>query len=255
VGFSLSPARCCWLASAAAHALIVAAGGHAALQSVGVASAAPERAVEVIAVEPLQEPAEAVRAAPVARVTGVVTPPTHTHPYPVPADHDAHPHDPSLVHVPSLPVSTPASAAIAPEVVAAPEAAPRFAMTLAASQSPAPASSESAKLGDGAGEPSLGSDGAPYAESGVTTPARLVGTMSPTYPPEARAEEIEADVALMIVVSASGSVIDARVAKPAGFGFDDTALAAVRAARFTPALREGRAVAVRMRWSVSFRLR
>ena len=62
-------------------------------------------------------------------------------------------------------------------------------------------------------------------------------------------------MALEIVVDAGGHVMDARVTKRAGFGFDDAALAAVRTYRFAPAQHEGRAVGVRMRWSVSFRLR
>jgi len=41
----------------------------------------------------------------------------------------------------------------------------------------------------------------------------------------------------------------------AGFGLDEAARQAVTRYRFSPALRDGRAVRVRMRWIVQFRLR
>jgi TonB family protein len=47
----------------------------------------------------------------------------------------------------------------------------------------------------------------------------------------------------------------APVARRAGHGFDASALAAIRAYRFSPAEREGRRVRVRMPWTVQFRLR
>jgi TonB family protein len=78
--------------------------------------------------------------------------------------------------------------------------------------------------------------------------------IAPVYPTEARAQGVEADVVLAIVVTAAGTVSQARVEKRAGFGFDEAVLAAVRAARFTAAQREGRAVPVRMRLAYSFRL-
>jgi protein TonB len=82
----------------------------------------------------------------------------------------------------------------------------------------------------------------------------LVAPVAPKYPPEARSQEIEADVVLGIVVGTSGQVADARVLQPAGYGFDREALSAIRNARFRPAELDGQPVAVRMRWSVSFRL-
>ncbi len=57
----------------------------------------------------------------------------------------------------------------------------------------------------------------------------------------ARASGVEADVALLIVVDASGAVASASVARPAGYGFDDAALHAIRAFRFSPAQQAGRA--------------
>jgi protein TonB len=59
---------------------------------------------------------------------------------------------------------------------------------------------------------------------------------------------------LEIVVNASGSVVDARLLRHAGYGLDEAALRAIRAYRFAPAQRAGHGVSVRMRWVVDFRL-
>ena len=180
-----------------------------------------------------------------ARFASFVPPPTHTHAYPVPLDHDAHPHDPSLVH---LPVAPPLPM---PEVTAV--AAPaRFTIVVTSDSLHGPVGAAPARAGKPAG---ADGDAVPLPEEGVSSPARPSTPISPAYPAEARAQEVEADVVLGIVVASTGEVLDAHVLEPVGFGFDESALLAVRAARFVPAERDGRRVAVRMRWSVAFRLR
>src|SRR5260370_17841832 len=87
-------------------------------------------------------------------------------------------------------------------------------------------------------DPALGGDVSPLPEEIVSSPARLATLMSPAYPAEARAQEVEADVVLTIVVTSAGEVSDARIVHAAGFGFDEAALSAARAARFTPAQRD-----------------
>jgi len=72
--------------------------------------------------------------------------------------------------------------------------------------------------------------------------------------PEARSNEAEADVSLEIVVDTTGAVREARPLSRAGLGFEESALAAIRGYRFSPALKDGHAVRVRMRWTVQFRL-
>jgi protein TonB len=94
-----------------------------------------------------------------------------------------------------------------------------------------------------------------FAASEVAAPARLVASAPLLYPPAARAAEVEADVAVEIVVDARGRVIEARSLATRGYGLDQEALRAVRAYRFSPAQRLGRAVRVRMRWNVQFHLR
>ncbi len=94
-----------------------------------------------------------------------------------------------------------------------------------------------------------------FAEAEVSTPARLLRSALATYPAVARAENVEATVLLQIVVDTAGSVTDARVVQPAGYGFDQAAEQAIRGYKFKPASRRNHAVRVRMTWAVSFQLR
>ncbi|HVZ32483.1 MAG TPA: TonB family protein, partial [Polyangiaceae bacterium] len=64
-----------------------------------------------------------------------------------------------------------------------------------------------------------------------------------TYPDEALRERIEGEVALEVTVDITGHVSDVRVVRPAGHGFDEAALQAVRAWTFEPARRNGEAIA------------
>jgi TonB family protein len=244
-----------WLVSAGLHVVAFVAAGHPSRPSADARLNLPEPAVIDLApdattdTDPMSEAGDRAAATANVRLVPFVPPPTHTHPYPVPPDHDAHPHDPSLVHLPFA-LSPPPQA-----LVAAPLAPARFAMKVTNDSRRGPAVMTAPSATRLAGEPETGGDAAPLPEAGVSSPARLATPMSPAYPAEARAQQIEADVALAIVVASTGEVVDARVLEAAGFGFDQEALRAVRAARFIPAEREGRRVAVRMRWSVSFRLR
>jgi len=92
-------------------------------------------------------------------------------------------------------------------------------------------------------------------ESAVSAPARVLSTADVVYPPEARRAEIERDVPVAIVVDQLGAVVDARALSHQGYGLEDAAVRAIRNYRFSPAQRGGRAVRVRMRWTVQFRLR
>lgn len=256
------------IASVVLHAsvavgLVASAAGHAR----GPASV-PVAALEIVTetVEaPLLEPVPPP-AAPQAQREEPTPPPTHTHPYPVDPSHDARPHDPSLHHeeaVPhhdhddahDVPAAEPAPAA--PALVADGAAVlPHFTI---ASGSGAPAGAVRVAA-NGTGTGAVGGEG-PAADdvvvpaSSVQVAARLVHSVTAAYPAHARADDVEGDVAVEIVVDRDGRVVEARVTRPAGHGFDDAALAAVRAYRFSPAQRGGKAVRVRMPWSVQFRLR
>ena len=109
----------------------------------------------------------------------------------------------------------------------------------------------SAADGEGAGA----SSAVTYSVNAVSAPAKLVSSVTAAYPADARADDVEGDVGLEIVVDVEGRVVDARVVTRAGHGFDESALAAIRRYRFSAAQRDGRNVRVRMPWNVQFRLR
>jgi periplasmic protein TonB len=195
--------------------------------------------------------------------------PAHTHAYPVAPSHEAYPHDPALQHPSPYEPVTPATAndlahdaepAQAPPVeVAASSAAalPRFSIPSGAGL-PAGGHVSASAAGSGGGTvPAAGGGGddVAVAASAVQVSARLVQSVVAAYPSGARADDVEGDVGVEIVVDREGRVVEARVVRPAGNGFDDAALTAIRRYRFTPAQREGNPVRVRMPWSVQFRLR
>jgi protein TonB len=109
----------------------------------------------------------------------------------------------------------------------------------------------------GAGSPPSGDvdDSVPFAEQGVDTPARLVQSETPTYPADARAEGVEADVKLEMVVSREGAVESVRAVRSSGYGLDEAATRAARRFRFAPAVKYGRPVRARVSWTMQFRLR
>jgi TonB family protein len=182
----------------------------------------------------------------------------HSHAYPVAADHDAHPHSESIDHR-LVGHDAEASVAPAPGVLASgDQGMPTFSIVLgrggvsAGGVVGAVGSGTGAGTGTGTGVASAAE--ATFAEAMVSEHARLVSSLQPEYPAGARAQGVEAKVALEIVVDERGTVAHARVVKGAGYGFDDSALRAVRAARFSPARRGPSAVRVRMQWTVEFRL-
>jgi periplasmic protein TonB len=233
-----------WLVSTGLHAIGFIAMGRA-LAAPAPSSRPPSDALVVeIATDSLPEAGDSSSGAPGTQLVTFVPPSPRSRPYPAPSGYDARPHVPALVPA-SLPAFAPSPAA----AVAAPA---RFTMVVTSDPASSPPGSTSTSSG---GDPEPGSDSVPLPERSVSSPARLATPISPVYPASAIAQEVEADVVLVIVVTSKGDVASAQVVEPAGFGFDDEALRAVRAARFSPALRAGRRVAVRMRWSVSFRLR
>lgn len=89
--------------------------------------------------------------------------------------------------------------------------------------------------------------------AGVLTRAPAVVTpATPAYPEDAKARGISGEVTLELDVSAGGEVVAARVTKPAGAGFDEAALAAARALRFSPAEIDGKPAAVTLEYRFRF---
>ena len=85
-------------------------------------------------------------------------------------------------------------------------------------------------------------------------PPHLLQSHDAPYPPAARQAGLEAEVELELVVDANGNVVSSVVVKPAGHGFDEAAQQASLRFRFSPARRDGRAVASRIRYHYLFRI-
>src|SRR5205823_6023387 len=86
----------------------------------------------------------------------------------------------------------------------------------------------------------------------MTRAPQLLRSVEPAFPPEAAAGKVSGDVTLEIEIAADGTVSDARVVTPAGHGFDEAALAAVRAFTFSPAEVDGKPAPVRIQYTQHF---
>jgi periplasmic protein TonB len=154
--------------------------------------------------------------------------------------------------VPKAPRRRPA---VRPAVSAAADtAAPARFMLSAGTVAARPTTAAAAPATTAAGAAPSGEPAA-FGDGDVNVPARLLAAAPLVYPPAARNADIEQDVAVDIVVDAGGRVVSARAAASAGYGLDVAAVRAIRDYRFSPAMRAGNPVAVRMRWTVQFRLR
>ena len=105
-------------------------------------------------------------------------------------------------------------------------------------------------------QPGEGATGPPKASGPtLTRPPSVERFVEAAYPPEAEARKLEGRVVLSIDISATGEVTRAEVVEPAGQGFDEAALAAIRQFRFTPAEIDGKPSAVRITYAYDFVLR
>jgi len=77
---------------------------------------------------------------------------------------------------------------------------------------------------------------------------------SSTYPADMRAQGIESDVILSLIVLPDGSTSDIVVERSGGSEFDRAAVNAMRTVRFRPAMRAGVAVPFRIKFTYRFRL-
>lgn len=82
----------------------------------------------------------------------------------------------------------------------------------------------------------------------------LLELIEAVYPAQAAAEGREAEVVLRLSLDETGAVTDATVLSPVGFGFDEAALAAVKASRFTPAQTASGPIAVEVDFTYAFSL-
>jgi protein TonB len=162
--------------------------------------------------------------------------------------------------LPSPPAATPAAPVAnepMPAIVGAPvNDLPVFRISLGSG-----GSGGSGGTGTGTVAPGLGAASARASEpaeildvsSASALADRLYGP-SPVYPQDAQAARIEADVPLLLLVDTAGHVADVRVQRRAGYGLDEAAVAAVREWTFKPRTVDGHATAVRVQWTMHFRL-
>jgi protein TonB len=85
-----------------------------------------------------------------------------------------------------------------------------------------------------------------YGLGDVARPPRFIRPPRPRYTEEARAVGMEGLVKLEVVVTSTGKVRELRVVKSLGYGLDESAMAAVRQAKFKPAIYKGNPVACRL---------
>lgn len=90
-----------------------------------------------------------------------------------------------------------------------------------------------------------GVQGVFYSANDVDEEAQALEEIIPVYPLRAEREGIQGRVVLLIKIDRNGQVVDTRVqsVNPAGFGFEKSALNAIRKSKFTPAKKDGIAVA------------
>src|SRR6185312_16715366 len=86
----------------------------------------------------------------------------------------------------------------------------------------------------------------------LTKAPQLIHAAEPTYPPEALAARLSADVTMDVDLDASGRVTNVAVTTGAGRGFDEAAVAAVKASTFSPAEMDGHPSPVQFSYTLHF---
>src|SRR4051812_42794409 len=99
--------------------------------------------------------------------------------------------------------------------------------------------------------------GTPAADAGTPTGVLtqapvLKRQVEAQYPPEALAQQLEGTVVMNIDISETGAVTDIQVTQPAGHGFDEAAVAAVRQFEFEPAQVDNVPAPVRIEYAYQF---
>ena len=95
----------------------------------------------------------------------------------------------------------------------------------------------------------------PPKPRGPSRPPKVLNWTDPPYPEQARQQGVEGTVVLKLTVRVDGVPGDVRVSRSSGHAaLDEAALAHVRRARFSPALKDGKAVPMPMTFRVKFHL-
>jgi protein TonB len=107
-------------------------------------------------------------------------------------------------------------------------------------------------IGSGVGEGTGAGRGVEVKPRELRRPSRA--EMRALYPEQARREGLSAKVRLQLLVDAAGRVIDVRVVRPAGNGFDEAAAALARRFLFEPGRRDGRPTPMWITLTYSFQI-
>jgi protein TonB len=173
-----------------------------------------------------------------------------------PATLDSHPHHAATASLPSARVLTTnpqvaqLTAAPVTVIVGPSTAPPSFTIAL-----PNVSGGEGGAGGNGGGPKGATKREADVFDmSGPSALADRIYGPTPVYPREAQEARIEGDVPLLILVDTTGRVVDVRVQRKAGYGLDEAAMNAVRQWTFKPRSLNGLPIAVRVQWTMHFRL-
>ncbi|HEX8140112.1 MAG TPA: energy transducer TonB, partial [Pyrinomonadaceae bacterium] len=110
---------------------------------------------------------------------------------------------------------------------------------------------------EGGGGPGGGGGGdydRTFSPREVTQKARILSKPEPQYTEEARRNQISGTVVLKAVFSSSGQVTNIRAVSSLPYGLTEKAIAAARQIRFTPAMKDGRAVSQYIQIEYNFNL-
>jgi TonB family protein len=108
--------------------------------------------------------------------------------------------------------------------------------------------------GGGPGGPGGGDYDRTFSPREVTQKARIISKPEPQYTEEARRNQISGTVVLKAVFSSSGQVTNIRAVNGLPYGLTEKAIAAARQIRFTPAMKDGRAVSQYIQIEYNFNL-
>jgi TonB family protein len=91
------------------------------------------------------------------------------------------------------------------------------------------------------------------AEGGITAP-KIISRMGPSYTEEARTAKVSGTVVLFAEISSAGDVGNVVVLHGLGKGLDESAVRTIKQWKFSPALKDGRPVAVMITIEMNFSL-
>jgi len=183
-------------------------------------------------------------------------PPEPPPPEPTPEQKPSEPEPPVQTHKPARKPKAEPVAQQEPTQEAALDALPDLGLDLSGTSSAAAGGGMAVRQGTGPKESSVRKTLQPTRRidecKEPAGKAKALDLPRPAHTPAALAAGIFGKVRVRFTVDASGKVVSAEVLEGLGHGLDEAALAAIRAARFEPALHCGKAVSSTLTVSVRF---